>query len=122
MGSVSNYNGYNVSCFGSQDAAINVTVTGGVQNYNYTWSNNTAGQNLINVGAGGYTLSVSDMNLCTTSIDTLMTQPSALTFNSSVVTPLCNGYQTGAIDVSVGGGVVPYTYAWSNSSTNEDQE
>lgn len=118
--SVSNYSGFNVSCFGSQNANIYVSVTGGVQNYNYIWSNNTSSQDLINIGVGSYTLLVSDMNLCSVSINTTLTQPPALTFTSSVTKPLCHGYQTAAINTTVGGGVVPYSYNWSNNASSED--
>jgi gliding motility-associated-like protein len=118
--SVTNFNGHNVRCFGSKNGAIYVSVNGGVPNYNYTWSNNTTNQDLTNIGFGSYTLSVSDKNLCSTSIHTILTQPSALTFASSVTKPLCHGIKTGAIDITIGGGIIPYSYNWSNNASTQD--
>lgn len=118
--SLSNYNGYNTSCFGSNNGIIYVSVMGGVTNYTYTWSNSTSNQNLTNVGAGTYSLLVTDQNKCEVKIDTTLNQPPAITFTSSVTQPLCNGISNGFIDITVGGGVTPFTYTWSNSTTNED--
>lgn len=118
--SVSNYNSYNVSCFGLQDGSIYVTVTGGVTNYTYTWSNNTANQDLTGVGAGEYNLLVTDNNLCSVNINTVLTEPTAVTFANTTTSPLCYGLSTGAIDVTVNGGVTPYAYNWSNGATTQD--
>lgn len=118
--SLSNYNGYNISCHGSTNGAVYVTVNGGVTNYSYQWNNGSANQDLTNVGIGSYTLSVVDLNNCYTSIDTMLSQPPALTFSYSVNQPLCNGVSNGSVDISVGGGINPYTYNWSNNVTSED--
>uniref|UniRef100_UPI0040470BCD hypothetical protein n=1 Tax=Flavobacterium sp. TaxID=239 RepID=UPI0040470BCD len=37
-GIVSNYNGYNVSFFGANDGAINLTTIGGSGTYTYSWT------------------------------------------------------------------------------------
>lgn len=118
--SLSNYNGYQVSCFGSQNGSVYVTATGGANTYSYTWSNNSTNQDLSNVGVGLYTLLVTDQNRCTISIDTLLTAPTVLTFTSSVTDLKCYGVPTGSINTGLSGGVTPYTYTWSNTATTED--
>lgn len=35
----SNYNGYNISCFGVKDGSIDLSVTGGTAPYHFEWSN-----------------------------------------------------------------------------------
>ena len=58
----SDYNGYGVSCNGATDGSIDVTVTGGAGNYNYSWSSGQTTEDLSNIGAGTYTLTVTDEN------------------------------------------------------------
>jgi len=118
--SISHYNNYNISCFGLHNGNIYVSVIGGVKDYNYTWSNNSVNQDLTNVGAGSYSLTVIDNNRCMVSLDTLLIQPLVLTLESSVSPVLCHGIATGSIDVSLAGGVSPYAFNWSTNSTQED--
>lgn len=118
--SLSNYNGYNTSCSDMQDASVYVTVSGGVVSYGYTWSNSTTNEDLLNVGAGNYSVIVTDNNLCTATANTVITQPPALSHTYTTTSPLCYGLSTGSIDVTLSGGVTPYTYSWSNSAVTED--
>ncbi len=50
---------------GQNDGAIGVTATGGFPPYQYQWSNGQSGPNLQNLGAGTYTLTLSDAVGCT---------------------------------------------------------
>ncbi len=118
--SISNYNGYGVSCFGSQNGGVYVSVTGGVANYLYAWSNNSSNQDLTNVGIGNYSFIVTDLNKCTATLSAIITGPSALTFSSVVTDLKCHGIPTGSINATIAGGVSPFTYLWSNSATTED--
>ncbi|MBL7896353.1 MAG: gliding motility-associated C-terminal domain-containing protein [Bacteroidia bacterium] len=118
--SLSNYNGYNISCYGGNNGFAYVSVIGGVTNYTYTWSNTSTNQNLSNVTAGTYSLLVTDQNRCNATIDTTLTQPPAITFSAAVTSPLCNGVPTGSINATLGGGVTPFTYTWSTTATTED--
>ncbi len=112
--SISNFNGYNVKCYGSNNGTVYVSVTGGVPNYNYAWSNGSTNQNLNNVPSGSYYMSLTDLNNCFAYIDTVLTQPQPLTNTVNVAQPLCNGVNNGSISISVSGGVSPVTYTWSN--------
>src|SRR5688500_20150880 len=47
-------------------------------------------------------------------------QPAARVAITTEVNVLCNGDATGSIDLTVSGGVGPYTYEWSNSATTQD--
>lgn len=44
---------------------VNLTVTGGTSPYTYAWNNSTTTQDLNNVAAGTYTVTVTDANGCT---------------------------------------------------------
>ncbi len=109
-----------VLCNGAATGAINLTVTGGVGPYDYTWSNSATTQDLTGVIAGTYTVTVKDASNCTAIMSATITQPAAIVMNSSVVNVGCAGGADGSVDITVQGGIFPYTYLWSNNATTED--
>ena len=110
-----------VKCYGDSTGSATINVTGGTPPYTYAWSpiggtNATAS----NLPIGTYTVTVTDAGLCAT--DTLrdsvtITQPTALTENTSFTGTAC-GSSTGSALDSVSGGTPGYTYSWSNSATS----
>ncbi len=109
----------NVSCYGGNNAAIQVDVTGGVANYTYTWqTSNGSGlvagqQNQTDLTIGTYNLTVTDANNCTKTETWTITQPDVLqiiTDNTQNIT--CFGGNDGQINISVIGGVGSYVYNW----------
>ena len=121
----SDYTGYGVSCNGATDGSIDVTVTGGTGIYTYQWSNGATTEDVADLGAGVYTVFVTDENGCSVSIEVEITETEAMaiTETHSDYTGYgvsCNGATDGSIDVTVTGGTGVYTYAWSNGATTED--
>lgn len=106
----------NVLCNGNNTGSINVSVSGGTQNYNYNWSNGTTNQNLSNASAGNYTLNITDANNCTATASGTISQPTVLTVSLSSTNITCFGSNNGSITSAVNGGVAPYSYAWSNGT------
>ncbi len=117
------YTGINVvdeQC-GNQSGSIDISVAGGTQPYNYSWSNSVTTQDLNGLSAGSYILTVSDINQCQL-IDTfnVVNNTSGLVVNSvSLIDENC-GDQTGAINIAVSGGALPYSYLWGNGATTKD--
>ncbi|MCU0429854.1 MAG: OmpA family protein [Cytophagaceae bacterium] len=110
-----------VSCFGKSNGSVNLTVEGGVAPYKYAWSNGTSNKSLNNVPSGAYSVKVSDVNGCTASLSTTIAQPTKLISSlDGVNNVLCNGDAKGAVNISVTGGVAPYSYKWNNGSATQD--
>jgi len=110
-----------VKCFGESTGAVDLTVTGGTAPYTYLWSNGATTEDLVNIVAGTYTVTVTDANLCTVTASATVSQPSAALDVSATVTDVkCFGESTGEVDLTVTGGTAPYTYSWSNGATTED--
>jgi hypothetical protein len=111
-----------VNCFGNNTGAIDLTVTGGTSPYSYLWSNGATTQDLTNISAGVYTVNVTDANGCTIANNALsVTQPTAaLSTGFNVTDVSCFGNASGAITLTVNGGTLPYSYQWSNGSTQQN--
>ena len=111
-------NQVNISCFGSNNGSIDVTVLAGTPNFSYAWDNGAATEDLSNLSPGTYRLILTDGNGCKTSSSYTITTPSQL--NASVITSTANSSNNGAIDLSVSGGTPAYTYLWNTNETTED--
>ena len=109
----------NASC-GIADGMISVSALGGAGGYNYLWSSGSTTADATNLTAGTYSLSVSDNNGCMAinsySVSNV-TGPSITV--DQVIQPVCQG-GSGEILVSVTGGTLPYSYAWSSGANSED--
>ncbi|MCB0532452.1 MAG: T9SS type A sorting domain-containing protein [Lewinellaceae bacterium] len=110
----------NASCNGSADGSLELTVDGGAPGYAYEWSDGSTNQNLANVAAGTYTVTITDANGCTQTASETITEPDAISTSTAVANAGCAGATNGAIDLSVDGGTPGYTFTWSTSSTTED--
>ena len=121
----SDFHGYNISCHGASDGFINISVVGGEPPFLYNWSNGSYAKNQSNLPAGVYTVVVTDGNNSTFSTEVELKEPKVLAVNlfpvvrSGIYHISELGGQDGEIDASVLGGVPPYTYLWSNSSTEK---
>ena len=89
------------------------------------WSNGLTSEDLSDIGAGTYSVTATDENGCSVSIEVDITETElmAITETHSDYTGYgvsCNGASDGLIDVTVTGGTGNYTYMWSNGLTSED--
>ncbi|RYJ42994.1 Adhesin AidA-related protein [Flavobacterium beibuense] len=110
----------NVSCNGSSNGTIDLTVTGGTAPYAFVWSNTAITEDMTGLSAGTYNVTVTDANGCTTTASATVTEPNALIASSVTTAVSCNGGSNGTIDLTVTGGTAPYTFVWSNTATTED--
>ncbi len=118
--------GWNVSCNGASDGSIFANVSGGTPAFSYVWSNGATTQMVTGLGAGTYSVTVTDQNGCFTVNSVTLTEPTLMTDAISAAVRncgynvSCNGATDGSIDYTVMGGTAPYIFAWSNGATTED--
>jgi hypothetical protein len=114
----------NNACFGDSRGAILNQPTGGTPGYTYRWSNNAVTQNLQNLTAGNYTVTVTDSRGCRADTSVTVTQPTAITLSFLRTNINCKNDSTGSIDLTVNGGKTPYTYSWTgpNGFTRNTQD
>jgi hypothetical protein len=104
-------------CNGSTNGLINATASGGVGPYTYLWSNGSTTEDLNGVGAGTYTVTVTDHNGATASAGATVGQPAVTSVICSHIDLTINGANNGSASVVASGGTTPYTYLWSNGAT-----
>lgn len=117
----SNYNSYNISCYGSTDGIIKTFVKGGTPPYSYLWKPGNFQSNTINnLPDGNYFVTVTDINNCVIENKTILIQPDSLAIQLSIVQPDCSSPSSGIINIdSVYGGVQPYNFNFNGiNSTN----
>jgi gliding motility-associated-like protein len=104
-----------VKCNDGEDGTIDLSITGGTQNYDYLWSNGDVVPQISNLTAGYYTFLITDANNCLLTDSIYVDQPDPLTLNELITAVTCYGFVDGIIDISPLGGTMPYNYTWFNS-------
>ena len=103
-------------CHGNATGSVTLSVSGGTTPYSYQWSNSTTTQNLSNVAAAIYAVSISDNNNCSISASVTVNQPDSLAVTGNVTNASSFGGNNGAVALSVTGGTPAYNYTWNSGS------
>ncbi|MCB9185744.1 MAG: hypothetical protein H6601_03275 [Flavobacteriales bacterium] len=106
-----------VGCNGASSGSVSVAVQGGTSPYTYLWSNGATTSSVNGLAAGSYSVTVTDVNGCTKTCQTTVSQPNALSVDCSKVDGTCANNNQASVSVSASGGTAPYTYLWSNGAT-----
>ncbi len=112
----------NVACNGGNDGSATVGTNGGIAPFTYAWTpSGGSGVTENNLTAGGYTVTVTDVNGCTATQTFLITEPGVIALLDITTDEVCFGDSAASIDLSVSGGTSPYTYDWNSGTyTTED--
>lgn len=108
-----------ILCNGGQTGAINSQVTGNSGTVTYNWSNGATTNNINNVSAGNYTLTVTDNLNCTASATISLTQPAALIVNVATTNQTTAGVNNGSATANTTGGTGSYSYNWNTGGATQ---
>lgn len=109
--------GVNLKCNNDKTGSISITPTGNTGPYQYDWSPiNKTTEDVSNLAAGTYVLSITDAKGCTATFSYSITQPTAIAITASVTNSTC-GKSNGSIVGAGTGGTGTLTYGWSSGST-----
>ena len=113
------------TCPGEEDGDATVVVTGGEPGYTYLWNGDASltTATITNQAGGSYTVEVTDTRGCVKSatvvIDNLSTGP---IIDAELTELDCFGGTEAAIDLTISGGLAPYTFDWGvGQPTTEDR-
>lgn len=100
---------------GASNGALEVSASGGTTPYQFDIGGPQQASGVFSgLAASTYTVTVTDANNCTVTLNVTVLDLSGLGVTVDLVTNvLCNGGLTGAVDVTTSGGTSPYTFAWT---------
>jgi gliding motility-associated-like protein len=115
----------NVSCQGSSDGAIDLSVSGAAPPYSYAWAgpggSTFASEDISGLTAGEYAVTITDVNGCSTSTNVTLSAPTAMSIqlvpsdhNGAAIS--CHGGSNGTISTWITGGNAPYSTSWTGPS------
>jgi hypothetical protein len=113
----------NVLCHGAQTGVVTISASGGAGFFVYSLNNGfsyQSGSTFNNLPSGAYSAIIKDAANCSTTKNFVITEPSPIHVNSSVLNVSCYGSDDGEIAVNATGGVSPFLYSISQGtySTN----
>ena len=102
---------------------IDVSIVGGTAPYSFFWSEGSRTEDLLNINAGAYSLTVNDFNGClVTYEDIVIDSPVPISVDiDNIINVNCPASENGLITVNVSGGQPNYIYNWSVTDGIESQ-
>ena len=109
-------------CHGGNNGAAVLSVGNYSPPFGYIWSSGQASQDIGSLTAGNYVVTVSYNSICTQTASVYIDEPAtSILTQLNVVEIECNGGNNASVDLSVSGGITPYTYQWNyNNLTTQD--
>lgn len=104
-----------VGCGPGASGSATATPAGGTSGYTYLWSNGQTTQTATNLAVGAYTVTVTDLNSCTTTAsgNVIATAPPTVTASVVGSGTFCAGTPGVQVSAAGAGGAPTYTYAWT---------
>lgn len=103
----------NVSCNNGADGVIDISVIGSSGPYTFLWSNGKTSEDINNLVAGPYEITVTDANGCVATKSINVTEPNTFVVSFSMTQPAC-GASNGVIVANILGSTGPYNFIWQN--------
>lgn len=106
---------------GQANGSATVQANGGAGGFTYDWSPTLANDNAASLNilpAASYIVTVTDANGCSATASLTVNNSNGPVVDNATVTAASCGQSNGSISVSISGGSIPYTYAWSNNAAN----
>ncbi|HRH38807.1 MAG TPA: SprB repeat-containing protein, partial [Flavobacteriales bacterium] len=105
-------------CNGGNSGTASVASAGNGSTYSWNTTPAQTAATATNLGAGNYTVTITDSYNCHTTLSTTVSQPAAITLASLTATnETCAGQGNGGATAVAAGGTAPYSYTWNTGAT-----
>lgn len=103
-------------CTGRANGNIDISAHGGGGQYQFTWGNEVGNvENLEDLSAGTYQVTVTDVENCSVEASFTLIDPPAISINTlNAIDVACNGETNGSITIDAAGGTGTLSYLWDN--------
>ncbi|RTY83336.1 T9SS type B sorting domain-containing protein [Flavobacterium sp. ZB4P23] len=107
-------------CDNANSGTINLLVAGGTPPFTYSWSNGSTTEDLVNIPAGNYLVTVTDSRGCSKQAQYSINRPPPIVIGVATKTEFdCETkYVKQNFVAQVSGGVPPYQLSWSNGTVS----
>ncbi|MDO9152242.1 MAG: PKD-like domain-containing protein, partial [Paludibacter sp.] len=118
---VSNFNGFGISCFGANNGSIALQISGGTSPYTYQWVSvngfNSTSKDISNLAPGNYFMSIADLAGCTITSNYTITEPTDITLVTDLKKDIsCYGANDGQISITASGGTGKFLFTWKKNN------
>ncbi|MBK8557907.1 MAG: choice-of-anchor L domain-containing protein [Lewinellaceae bacterium] len=110
----------NLQCNADNSGEVSASASGGNGNYSYLWSNGVSGSTVTGLPAGTITVTISDQLGCSTTAQTTLNEPTAISVTANSSTVSCYNSSNGTISLNPQGGTLPYVYLWNTGATTQN--
>ncbi|MBN2682725.1 MAG: PKD domain-containing protein [Bacteroidales bacterium] len=110
------------TCYGYTNGSATVSGTGGTGTYTFLWNVAAGSQTTAtatNLGAGTYSVTVTDETPCSSTANVVITQPLQVTATIAQTNVSCNGANDGEAVATVTNGIGIISYQWSNGANTQ---
>ncbi|MBW8048924.1 MAG: PKD domain-containing protein [Cytophagales bacterium] len=105
-----------ITCNGGLNGSIDIAVSNGTPPITYSWSNGDTTEDISNLTAGTYEVTVTDSAGCNAFESITIIEPDGMNITTSSTDANC-GSSDGSVTVNVTGGIAPYSYSWNTGDT-----
>jgi gliding motility-associated-like protein len=104
-----------IKCYGDTNGSISLSVNGGTPPYQFLWNTMATGSSQNNLGAGSYTIAITDANNCRKVVTAAIPSPALFMVTPVVKNISCYGAHDGSISLNIAG--KPISVVWNDGST-----
>mgnify|MGYP006266393961 CR=1 FL=1 len=107
-------------CADANSGVLKASVQGGRAPYSYAWNTGVQTAEIRDIGAGSYSVTVTDAEGTQMTAEFLMVAPLPLEIDREILSPATTGAADGRARLTVQGGTQPYTFEWDNGETSPE--